>query len=85
MGRKAVQDAIQDTFLEDGEIVVGWALTIEVARADGQGYLAHRSGGGVDGANPPNIWSDLGMTEARVSTLRDQLRKMTGPAEPYDD
>lgn len=85
MSSKDVQDAIQKAFLREGEIVVGWVLTMEVAEPDGAGYLAHRAGGGVDGGNPPSLWGDLGMTEARAGTVKALLAESTGPPRSDDE
>lgn len=76
-----VHHAIQG-LLDEGEIAIGWCLTIDVAGPDDMRYLAHRAGGGVDGDDNPMIWTALGMLRASVQVAEDQLRDCT---EPTDD
>lgn len=71
-------------YLEDGELVIGWVLTIEVATQDDGRYLSHRAGGGIDGSEPPTVWTALGMLEGSSTVARDQLRDWTGDPEDED-
>lgn len=82
--RALVHDAI-GAMLDEGEIAVQWVLTIDVAGPDGTRYLAHRSGGGADGAVSPTQWAALGMLSASVVTCEEQLRQTTINREPEDD
>lgn len=59
--------------LHDGETAVAWTLTIDVAGADGQRYLAHRSGRGPDGVEPLPPWAVSGMAQATASHAESQL------------
>lgn len=72
-------------YLEDGELAVTWCLTIDVAGPDGRRYIAHRSGGGHDGTDGPEVWTALGMLRAAVSVAEAQLLDMTVDAEDEDD
>ena len=71
--RRAVHEAVAD-YLDEGEIAVCWVLTIDVARPDGGRYLAHRAGGGADGADHPMAWVALGMLTASADLARAQLQ-----------
>lgn len=82
--RRAVHDAIS-ALLDDGEIAVSWALTIDVAGPDDTRYLAHRSGGGIDGDEHPTVWSALGMLRAAVQVAEDQLRDCTYTPDDEDE
>lgn len=68
-------------YASEGEIVVNWVMTLEIARPDGGTYLAHRSGGGIDGDENPSIWAALGMLEASVDLARCQLRECSDDAD----
>jgi hypothetical protein len=76
--KRAVHAALQ-AFLDEGEIAVHWALTIEVARPDGGHHLDHRSGGGIDEQNNPMAWTYLGMLEASTAIARRQLVEDSKP------
>jgi hypothetical protein len=67
--------------LEEGEIAVSWSLTIDVAGPDDTRYLAHRSGGGLDGCDSPLVWHVLGMQAAAVRVTEDQLSDCTIDAD----
>ena len=82
--KAAVHDALQG-FLDDGEIAVHWALTIEVARPDGGHHLDHRAGGGHDGRNNPMAWTYLGMLETSAALARQQLIEDSEPPSSEGD
>lgn len=65
-------------YLEDGEIAVGWVLTIEVIGADDRNMLLHRAGGGMDGSQHPTAWTALGMLTASGDIARRQILDTTG-------
>lgn len=67
--------------LDDGEFVMAWTLTIDVAGPDERRYLAHRAGGGADGTDSPMVWTALGMLRSSVQVAEDQLRGCTDDAE----
>lgn len=69
--RQRIHEAVQ-AVLDEGEIAVGWTLTVDVAQGGGR-YLAHRAGGGHDGTDPPSVWAALGMLEAGVHVAKEQL------------
>jgi len=73
---RSVHDAIVG-YLDEGEIAIAWTLTIDVAGPDGTRYLAHRSGGGIDGTERPMAWAALGMLQASVDRAQSQLADMT--------
>lgn len=75
-----LQDAIRG-ILPEGELVVHWVLAVDVAKPDGSRYLAHRYGGGVDGQARPQAWQALGMLQASVGDVEEQLRESTRDAE----
>lgn len=79
-----VHEAI-GALLDEGEIVVGWTLTIDVAGPDETRYLAHRAGGGIDGDDSPMVWTALGMLRASVQVAEDQLRRCTLDHETDDE
>lgn len=81
--KRAVHTALEG-YLDDGEIAVGWVLTIDVAGPDGTRYLAHRAGGGHDGTDMPTIWTVLGMCESASDMSREQLREMTVDVDDHD-
>ena len=64
-------------YLDDGEIAVGWTLTIDIAGPDDRRYLAHRAGGGHDGNDCPMAWTALGMLRASMQVAEQQLRDCT--------
>jgi len=70
--RAALNEAVGG-IVEDGEIAVGWILTVEVAGQDGTRYLAHRAGGGHDGSSVPTVWASIGMAESFLDDARRQL------------
>lgn len=78
----AVQAAAQG-LIEEGEVIVSWVMTIDVAGPDGVRYIAHRAGGGADGDEPPTMWSALGMFEASGALAREQILETT--REPPED
>jgi hypothetical protein len=82
MSREAQQAAHEaiSGLLDEGEIAVGWTLTIDVAGQDNVRYLAHRAGGGVDGSQRPMVWTAMGMLQASLDAARDQLRDSTTDA-----
>ena len=82
--RRAAHDAIS-ALLDDGEIAIGWTLTIDVAGPDDIRYLAHRAGGGHDGSSPPMAWTAMGMLRASMQVAEQQLADCTGDAEMDDD
>lgn len=73
---KAVHRALSES-LDEGEIAISWVVTIDVAGPDDVRYLAHRAGGGVDGADAPMTWHALGMLEAGAKLAADQVRECT--------
>ncbi len=79
---RAVHDALKK-YLDDGEIAISWCLTIDVAGPDDVRYLAHRSGGGVDGTDGPMAWAALGMLRASMKLAERQLAAMS--VDPEDD
>ena len=84
--QRAVHEALAG-MLDDGEIAVGWCLTIDVIGPNDVRYLAHRAGGGADGTENPTAWAALGMLQASVDVARDQIRDCTceADAEEVDD
>jgi hypothetical protein len=82
--QRAVHAALKD-YLDEGEIVVAWCLTIDIVGPDDIRYLAHRAGGGVDGTEMPTIWAARGMLEASADVAADQLRDSTTDCEDEDD
>lgn len=77
---RKVHEAIGE-LLGDGELAISWVLTIDVAGPDDLRYLAHRSGGGVDGGENPMAWTALGMLRASVGVAERQLLDMTEDAD----
>lgn len=84
-GHADVHQAIQEHLLDEGEIAINWVLTIDVAGPDDTRYLAHRSGGGVDGEDGPMCWTALGMLQASVLLAEDQLREQTVSSDEEDE
>lgn len=82
--QKAVHEALAG-YLDDGEIAIGWCLTIDVAGPDDVRYLAHRAGGGHDGTANPMAWTALGMLRASAELAEDQLRDSTFDADDAED
>lgn len=76
-----VHDAI-GRLLNEGEIAIGWTLTIDVAGPANTRYLAHRAGGGIDGGSPPTAWTALGMLRAGAQVAEAQL---AGATVDHDD
>lgn len=60
-------------YAEDGEVVVGWCIVVEVARPDGGRGLLHRAGGGLEGAEAPVAWTAAGMLMASSDLARAQM------------
>lgn len=86
MSAKAnVQTAAQE-LINDGEIIVGWCIVLEVVRPNGDRYLAHRAGGGQDGEQLPPMWTELGMLQAAANNVAADIRASTAPPgeEPPD-
>lgn len=73
---RALHEAVGGV-LGDGEIAIAWTLTIDVAGPNEARYLAHRSGGGIDGTDHPQVWTALGMIRASLQVAEDQLRDCT--------
>lgn len=82
--RRRVHEAIGG-LLDEGEIALSWCLTIDVAGPDQIRYLAHRSGGGIDGTDSPMAWTALGMLRASVGLAERQVIGMTETCEDEDD
>jgi hypothetical protein len=82
--RRHVHEAISG-LLDEGEIAIAWTLTIDVAGPDDTRYLAHRAGGGFDGADGPMAWTALGMLRASVRLAEDQLAAMTEDADDEEE
>jgi hypothetical protein len=81
---RAVHEAIGG-MLDEGEIAISWTLTIDVAGPDQRRYLAHRAGGGADGADAPVAWTALGMLRASMQAAEQQLRDGTVDYDTDDD
>jgi hypothetical protein len=79
--RREVHEAIGG-LLDEGEIVVAWTLTIDVAGPDDVRYLAHRAGGGHDGQDASMAWTALGMLRASMKCAEKQLQDCT---DDFDD
>jgi hypothetical protein len=60
--QQAVHEALQ-SYIDEGEILVGWCAVIDVAGPDDVRYLLHCAGGGHDGAEAPPFWAARGMLE----------------------
>lgn len=82
--QRRVHEAIGD-LLDEGELAICWVLTIDVAGPDERRYLAHRAGGGVDGADYPMAWAALGMLKASARLAEDQVVANTGPSQDDED
>jgi hypothetical protein len=83
-GQRAVHEALGQ-LLGDDEFAVGWVLTIDVAAGEDRRYLAHRAGGGPDGADAPMAWSALGMFEAGAALAREQVVSNSFDPDDRDD
>lgn len=81
---RAVHEALR-SYLDEGEIAVNWCLTIDVAGEDGVRYLAHRSGGGVDGSDVPTMWAAVGMIRSSLITAEKQVEDLTRDTDEEDD
>lgn len=84
----AAQSAVHDAIgglLDDGEIVISWCLTIDVAGPGDTRYLAHRAGGGHDGQDSPMAWTALGMLRASMQVAERQLDEWTGDTDDAED
>lgn len=81
---RKVHEAISG-LLGEGELALSWALTIDVVGPDDVRYLAHRSGGGVDGDKRPEAWLALGMLRSSVLEAEAQLLDMTEDADDEED
>ena len=77
--QRAVHDALKD-YLAEGEIAIGWTLTIDIAGPDERRYLAHRAGGGHDGTEGPTMWTAAGMLQASADVAQAQLAESTRDA-----
>lgn len=73
------------SYLDEGEICVGWTLTMDVVGPDDTRYLAHRAGGGVDGTDTPTMWTALGMLQASADSAATQLRECTVDCDEEDE
>jgi hypothetical protein len=82
--QRKVHDAIGG-LLREGEIAVGWTLTIDVAGPDDGRYLAHRAGGGIDGSSSPMVWTALGMLRAGAQVAEAQLAEGTVDHEDEEE
>jgi hypothetical protein len=82
--QRKVHDAIGG-LLRDGEIAIGWTLTIDVAGPDDTRYLAHRAGGGIDGGSSPMMWTALGMLRASAQVAEAQLAEGTVDHDDGDE
>lgn len=80
-----VHQAINQAFLDDGEIAINWVVIIDIAGTDDSRYLSHRSGGGHDGNDAPTAWAALGMLRSGVLLAEAQLVDMTTYDEEPDD
>lgn len=78
--QRRVHEAIGG-LLDEGEIAISWVLTIDVAGPENVRYLAHRAGGGADGADRPMAWTALGMLRASAGVAEQQLLGMTTDAD----
>lgn len=79
--QRHIHDAIQAT-LPEGEVLVTWTLTADVASIDGGRYLAHRAGGGDDGNTSPTPWTALGMLRSSVEVAGRQVLENTRDPDP---
>lgn len=82
--RQQVHEAIGG-LLKDGEIAIGWTLTVDVAGPDDMRYLAHRAGGGIDGNSPPLLWTLIGMLRACALSAEGQLAESTEEADDDEE
>lgn len=82
--QKTVQDAL-GAYLAEGEIVVAWTVTLEVMSPKHGRFLAHRVGGGMDGADSPTDWALYGMRGAAYEISKERMRLGTRPVEHPDD
>lgn len=82
--QRIAQEAL-GAFLDEGEIITGWIVSMEVVGPNGR-YLAHRAGGGADGTEEPKTWIILGMLDAGRIEAEDALRASTVPHyDPPDE
>jgi hypothetical protein len=81
---RVVNDALAG-YLDEGEIAIGWCVTIDVAGPDGARYLAHRAGGGIDGSERPTMWAVLGMLRANVVTTEQEIAERTQDVDDEPD
>lgn len=77
--QRVAHDAIEG-LLDDGEMAVSWVLAIDVVGPDDVRYLAHRSGGGIDGAAAPTLWAGMGMLRAALIAADKQIGESTSDA-----
>lgn len=82
--KRQVHEAIGD-WLDEGELAICWVLTVDVAGPDGTRYLAHRAGGGADGADNPMAWTALGMLRASAGVAEAQLLSTTRDVDEDED
>lgn len=82
--KRRVHEAV-GYLLDDGELAISWVLTIDVAGPNDTRYLAHRAGGGVDGADNPMAWTALGMLRASAALAEQQVIASTWGGEDDDE
>lgn len=82
--QRLVNDAIQEAYLQEGEIVTGWIVVAEVADINGK-RLIHRAGGGLGGEEPPMIWTALGMLRGAVIAAEAEVNGAPPSREDQDD
>jgi hypothetical protein len=82
--QRAVHEALKE-FLDEGEIPICWCLVIDIAGPEDIRYLAHRSGGGADGADSPMTWTALGMIRSSVLWAEQQTIEITLEHENFED
>lgn len=62
---------------DDTDLIVAWTVTAEIVRSDGNKYLMHRHGGGIDGDDRGTVWHVAGMIRAAQLDVEDQLQRMS--------
>ena len=78
--QRAVHEAVS-SYIDEGGLVVGWTLMLDVVAPDGRRCLATRSGGGHDGTEPPTAWTALGMLRSGMQDCEDALSASTIPID----
>lgn len=81
---RAVHQALGG-FLHEGELAIAWTLTIDVAGPDEVRYLAHCSGGGIDGTEAPTDWAALGMLRSSVLNAEQEIDGLTREVDDDQD